>query len=39
MLGPLARYEQGILDRISDFNDPRQEWRRLVSELRPLFSW
>ena len=27
--GPLARYEQGIIDRINDFNDPRQEWRRL----------
>ena len=37
MLGPLARYEQGILDRISDFNDPRQEWRRLFSELLGTF--
>ena len=32
-LGPIARYEQGIIERISDFNDPRQEWRRLFSEL------
>ncbi len=32
-LGPIARYEQNIIERISDFNDPRQEWRRLFSEL------
>jgi len=36
-LGPVARYEQGIIDRISDFNDPRQEWRRLFSELLGTF--
>jgi hypothetical protein len=24
-LGPIARYEQSIIERISDFNDPRQE--------------
>ena len=36
-LGPIARYEQGIVDRISDFNDPRQEWRRLFSELLGTF--
>jgi aquaporin Z len=36
-LGPIARYEQGIIDRISDFNDPRQEWRRLFSELLGTF--
>ena len=36
-LGPIARYEQGILDRISDFDDPRQEWRRLFSELLGTF--
>ncbi len=27
--GPIARYEQSVLDRIADFNDPYQEWRRL----------
>src|ERR1039457_7157120 len=31
-LGPLARYEKNLIDRITDFNDPRQEWRRLYSE-------
>ena len=36
-LGPIARYEQGIIERISDFNDPRQEWRRLFSELLGTF--
>ena len=35
--GPIARYEQGIIDRISDFQDPRQEWRRLFSELLGTF--
>ena len=35
--GPIARYEQGIIDRINDFNDPRQEWRRLFSELLGTF--
>ena len=35
--GPLALYEQGILRRIADFNDPRQEWRRLFSELLGTF--
>ena len=36
-LGPVARYEQGVIDRIADFNDPRQEWRRLFSELLGTF--
>jgi aquaporin Z len=36
-LGPLARYEQNLIDRITDFNDPRQEWRRLFSELLGTF--
>ena len=36
-LGPIARYEQGIIERISDFNDPRQEWRRLFSQLLGTF--
>ncbi len=35
--GLLARYEQGVLDRITDFQDPRQEWRRLFSELLGTF--
>jgi len=36
-LGPLAHYEQGILDRIADFKDPRQEWRRIFSEVLGTF--
>ena len=35
--GLVARYEQSIMDRITDFNDPRQEWRRLFSELLGTF--
>jgi aquaporin Z len=35
--GLLARYEQSALNRIADFNDPRQEWRRLFSELLGTF--
>ena len=36
-LGPLARYEKNLIDRITDFNDPHQEWRRLFSELLGTF--
>jgi aquaporin Z len=36
-LSPLARYERDVLDRITNFNDPRQEWRRLFSELLGTF--
>ena len=36
-LGPIARYEQEVVDRITDFNDPRQEWRRLFSEILGTF--
>jgi aquaporin Z len=36
-LGPIARYERGILKRISDFQDPHQEWRRLCAELVGTF--
>jgi aquaporin Z len=36
-LGPLARYEQEAITRITDFNDPHQEWRRLFSELLGTF--
>ena len=36
-LGPIARYEQEVIDRITDFDDPRQEWRRLFSELLGTF--
>src|ERR1700735_582500 len=35
--GPLARYEQDVINRIANFNDPRQEWRRLFSELFGTF--
>jgi aquaporin Z len=36
-LGPLFRYERNLIDRITNFNDPRQEWRRLFSELLGTF--
>ncbi len=35
--GPIARYERSIVRRIADFNDPRQEWRRLFSEFLGTF--
>jgi aquaporin Z len=35
--GPIARYEQEIVDRVADFDDPRQEWRRLISEALGTF--
>ena len=37
ILRPIARYEQDVVDRIADFKDPRQEWRRLFSELLGTF--
>jgi aquaporin Z len=37
VLGPFARYEQDAVDRIVDFQDPRQEWRRLFSEVFGTF--
>ncbi len=37
VLGPIARYEQEVAQRIDDFNNPRQEWRRLFSELLGTF--
>src|SRR4051794_28492666 len=36
-LGPLDRYERNVMARIEDFNDPRQEWRRLFSEFLGTF--
>ena len=36
-VGPIARYEQEVVQRIQDFNDPRQEWRRLFSEVLGTF--
>ncbi len=35
--GPIARYEQSVVERITNFNDPRQEWRRLFAELLGTF--
>jgi aquaporin Z len=35
--GVLARYEQHVMKRIQDFQDPRQEWRRLFSEALGTF--
>jgi aquaporin Z len=37
VLGPVARYEQSVMQRIQDFQDPRQEWRRLFSEVLGTF--
>src|SRR5262252_2919440 len=37
VIGPVARYEQNVLRRIRDFEDPRQEWRRLFSEVLGTF--
>src|SRR5262245_18482088 len=37
ILGPIDRYEQSVLARIRDFEDPRQEWRRLFSEVLGTF--
>jgi aquaporin Z len=34
---PIEVLEQSVIDRILDFQDPRQEWRRLVSELLGTF--
>ncbi len=34
---PIARYEQSVIDRIADFKDPHQEWRRLCSEFLGTF--
>jgi len=36
-LGPLARYEQAVIDQIEDLKDPHQEWRRLFAELFGTF--
>ena len=35
--GLIAHYEQEFVDRVEDFKDPRQEWRRLFSELLGTF--
>jgi aquaporin Z len=35
--GLFERYERGVIKRIEDFDDPRQEWRRLFSELLGTF--
>jgi len=37
VVGPIARYEESVIKRIDDFNDPRQEWRRLFSEILGTF--
>src|ERR1700743_2583853 len=34
---PLAPYQRNLVERITNFNDPRQEWRRLFSELLGTF--
>jgi aquaporin Z len=37
LVSELGVVEQNLLQRIEDFNDPRQEWRRLFSELYGTF--
>lgn len=34
---PLPRHEQSVIDRVTDFNDPSQEWRRLLAEALGTF--
>jgi aquaporin Z len=36
-LSALSRYEHDVASRIADFNDPRQEWRRLFAEVLGTF--
>jgi aquaporin Z len=36
-LGLIGRYEQSVRQRIEDFADPHQEWRRLFAELLGTF--
>src|SRR5262245_46553586 len=36
-LSAVERYEQSVMTRIRDFRDPRQEWRRLFSEMLGTF--
>jgi aquaporin Z len=35
--GLIAHYERELVERVADFNDPRQEWRRLFAELLGTF--
>jgi len=37
VIEPVEVLEQSVIDRILDFQDPRQEWRRLFSELLGTF--
>jgi len=37
VLSPIERYEQSVVQRIQDFDDPRQEWRRIFSEVLGTF--
>jgi hypothetical protein len=35
--GPIARYEQSVVDFLADFQDFRQEWRRVFAEVLGTF--
>ena len=35
--GILDEFEEDAVKRINDFNDPRQEWRRLIAEFVATF--
>jgi aquaporin Z len=37
VLSPLAQYERQTLEAIADFDNPRQEWRRLFAEVLGTF--
>jgi aquaporin Z len=37
LTGALARYEKAVGQRINNFNDPSQEWRRLFAEVLGTF--
>jgi aquaporin Z len=37
VIEPVEALERSVIDRILDFQDPRQEWRRLFSELLGTF--
>jgi aquaporin Z len=37
VLGPLAQHEREALEAIRDFDNPRQEWRRLFAEVLGTF--
>ena len=37
VLSPIERYERSVVQRVQDFDDPRQEWRRIFAEVLGTF--